>query len=67
MTSFTQVQYEAGLLVATQLGFCVLGTFVNNIAFITIKDLPGVKATTYNVLLCHIVLGRQLVRKICQK
>ena len=47
--------------------FCVLGTFINNIAFITIKDLPGVKASTYNVLLGHIVLGRQLVRKNCGK
>ena len=47
--------------------FCVLGTFINNIAFITIKDLPGVKASTYNVLLGHIVLGRQLVRKAVRK
>ena len=49
------------------MGLCVLGTFLNNIAFITIKDLPGVKASTYNVLLGHIVLGRQLVRKSCEK
>ena len=47
--------------------FCVLGTFINNIAFITIKDLPGVKASTYNVLLGHIVLGRQLVSQSCEK
>ena len=63
MINLLQVRYEAGVLVATQLGFCVVGTFINNIAFITIKDSPGVKASTYNVLLCHIVLGRQLVRK----
>ena len=57
------MRYEAALLVATQLGFCVLGTFINNMAFITMKDLPGIKASTYNVLLCHVVLGRKLVRE----
>ena len=43
------------------MGFCVLGVFINNIAFITLKDLPGVRASTYNILLCHIVLGTLIV------
>ena len=43
------------------MGFCVLGVFINNIAFITLTDLPGVRASTYNILLCHIVLGMLIV------
>ena len=57
----SKVQYETSLLVGTQMGFCVLGVFINNIAFITLKDLPGVRASTYNILLCHIVLGMLIV------
>ena len=43
------------------MGFCVLGVFINNVAFITLKDLPGVRASTYNILLCHVVLGTFIV------
>ena len=46
-----------GVLVATQMGFCVVGGFLNNVAFITLKELPSMRASTYNILLCHIVLG----------
>ena len=42
---------------ATQMGFCVVGVFLNNVAFITLKELPSMRASTYNILLCHIVLG----------
>ena len=45
------------MLVATQMGFCVVGVFLNNVAFITLKELPSMRASTYNILLCHIVLG----------
>ena len=52
-----QVKQEVGVLVATQMGFCVVGVFLNNVAFITLKELPSMRASTYNILLCHIVLG----------
>ena len=55
-----QVETEVAILVGTQMGFCVLGVFLNNVAFITLKDLPGVRASTYNILICHVVLGIDL-------
>ena len=55
-----QVKQEVGVLVATQMGFCVVGVFLNNVAFITLKELPSMRASTYNILLCHIVLGTLL-------
>ena len=51
------MKQEVGVLVATQMGFCVVGVFLNNVAFITLKELPSMRASTYNILLCHIVLG----------
>ena len=56
-----EVREEVTFLVSTQMGFCVVGTFLNNIAFITLKDLPGLRASTYNVLLCHLTLVNLLV------
>ena len=53
----SQVKQEVGVLVGTQMGFCVVGVFLNNVAFITLKELPSMRASTYNILLCHIVLG----------
>ena len=55
------VREEVTFLVSTQMGFCVVGTLLNNIAFITLKDLPGLKASTYNVLLCHLTFVNLLV------
>ena len=49
------------MLVATQMGFCVVGVFLNNVAFITLKELPSMRASTYNILLCHIVLGTRCI------
>ena len=57
----SELQDEVTLLVSTQMGFCVIGTFLNNITFITLKDLPGLKASTYNVLLCHLTFVNLLV------
>ena len=51
------MKQEVGVLVGTQMGFCVVGVFLNNVAFITLKELPSMRASTYNILLCHIVLG----------
>ena len=55
------VRNEVALLVFTQMGFCVLGVFLNNVTFITLKDLPGMRASTYNVLLCHLTFVNLLV------
>ena len=54
------MKQEVGVLVGTQMGFCVVGVFLNNVAFITLKELPSMRASTYNILLCHIVLGTLL-------
>ena len=55
------MKQEVGVLVATQMGFCVVGVFLNNVAFITLKELPSMRASTYNILLCHIVLGTRCI------
>ena len=49
-----EVREEVVMLVFTQMGLCVLGTLLNNIVFITLKDLPGLRASTYNVMICHL-------------
>ena len=43
----TEVKEEVSVLVFTQMGFCVLGTLLNNIVFITLKDLPGLRTSTH--------------------
>ena len=49
-----EVKVEVVVLVFTQMGLCVLGTLLNNIVFITLRDLPGLRASTYNVMFCHL-------------
>ena len=61
------MEKEVTLLVAAQMVFCVLGVFINNVAFITLKDMPGVRASTYNILLCHIVLGTEMTMGSSEK
>ena len=56
-----EVKEEVMVLVFSQMGFCVLGTFLNNIVFITLKDLPGLKASTHNVMFCHLTFVNLLI------
>ena len=57
----TEVKEEVAVLVFTQMGFCVLGTLLNNIVFITLKDLPGLRASTHNVMFCHLTFINLLI------
>ena len=57
----TEVKEEVAMLVFTQMGFCVLGTLLNNIVFITLKDLPGLRASTHNVMFCHLTFINLLI------
>ena len=56
-----EVREEVVMLVFTQMGLCVLGTLLNNIVFITLKDLPGLRASTYNVMICHLTFVNLMV------
>ena len=48
----TEVKEEVAVLVFTQMGFCVLGTLLN---------LPGLTASTHNVLFCHLTFINLLI------
>ena len=43
-------------LVLSQMSFTCLGTLLNNLLLITLKDLPDISGSTYHVLLANIAV-----------
>lgn len=43
-------------LVLSQMSFTCVGTLLNNLLLITLKDLPDISASTYHVLLANMVV-----------